>query len=88
MISSTFEARAQSVWFDEENLWVSLFDGRSLSVPLAYFPRLKKATKEQLQKYELSGGGVGLHWDELDEDISMHGLLLGNGDLTSKRNIV
>ncbi|MEI1280577.1 DUF2442 domain-containing protein [Leptospira venezuelensis] len=83
MISSVSEAKAQKIWFDEDNLWLSLYDGRTLSVPLAYFPRLRKAKKEQLERYEVSGGGIGLHWDDLDEDISVPGLLLGNGDLTS-----
>ncbi|TGL55259.1 DUF2442 domain-containing protein [Leptospira wolffii] len=83
MISSVSEAKAQRIWFDDDNLWLSLYDGRTLSVPLAYFPRLRKANKEQLERYEISGGGIGLHWDDLDEDISVPGLLLGNGDLTS-----
>jgi len=85
MISSVSEAKAQKLWFDEDNLWISLFDGRTLSVPLAYFPRLRKATPIQLQKFEISGGGIGLHWDDLDEDISVPGLLLGNSDLTHQK---
>ena len=73
---------AKRVWFDEANIWLELTDGRQLSVPLAYFPRLLHATGKQLQQYELSGGGTGIHWDELDEDISVEGLLLGIGDRT------
>ncbi|TGM10280.1 DUF2442 domain-containing protein [Leptospira selangorensis] len=84
MISSVSEAKAQKIWFDEDNLWLSLYDGRTLSVPLAYFPRLRKASKDQLQKFEISGGGIGLHWDDIDEDISVPGLLLGTGDLTQR----
>jgi hypothetical protein len=80
MISSVSEARAQKIWFDDDNLWISLFDGRTLSVPLAYFPRLRKASSVQLQKYEISGGGIGLHWDELDEDLNVPALLLGYRD--------
>ena len=76
------EARASKVWFDHENLWVSLQDGRQLSVPLAYFPRLLKGSTSKRKKYELSGGGTGIHWDDLDEDISVPGLLLGQGDQT------
>jgi hypothetical protein len=53
-----------------------------LTVPLAYFPRLLNATSKQLKKYELSGGGSGIHWEELDEDISVEGLLLGRRDQT------
>lgn len=85
MTSLISEAKAQKVWFDEDNLWISLYDGRSLSVPLAFFPRLRKANKEQLNRYELSGGGIGIHWEELDEDISVAGLLFGTGDLSSSK---
>jgi len=73
---------AKSVSFDELNLCIELVDGRKLFVPIAYFPRLLKATLEQRQKVTISGGGVGLHWDELDEDISVRNLLLGFGDTT------
>lgn len=83
MISFISEAKAKKIWFDDDNLWLSLYDGRSLSVPLAYFPRLRKAKREQLDRFEISGGGIGIHWEELDEDISVAGLLLGNGDLST-----
>jgi hypothetical protein len=69
--------RARRVWFDDENLWVELTDARQLGVPLAYFPRLLKANPEQRKCCEISGGGTGLHWDALDEDISVPGLLAG-----------
>lgn len=75
---------ARAVRFDDENMWVELADGRQLGVPLAYFPRLLRATKEQREKYVMSGGGTGLHWDDLDEDISVEGLLLGIGDRTRR----
>ncbi len=83
----TLEAKASAkrIWFDEENMWLELTDGRKLSVPLAYFPRLLHASQGQRQKYELSGGGTGIHWEELDEDISVSGLLLGIGDRTKAR---
>jgi hypothetical protein len=68
--------------FDNHMLWVTLADGRKLGVPLAYFPRLLAATPEQRLQYEFSGNGTGIHWDELDEDISVQGLLLGVGDRT------
>ena len=73
---------AVSVRCDDESLWVTLADGRQLGVPLAYFPRLLRATPEQRAAYELSGGGRGIHWEALDEDISVAGLLAGRGDLT------
>ncbi len=73
---------AKSVSFDETNMWVELADGRKLAVPLAYFPRLLHATPNQREQYEISGGGIGLHWDEIDEDISVEGLLMGIWDRT------
>ena len=84
MSISETDATAESVWFDQDNLWVKLTDGRQLAVPLAYFPRLLHATPDQRGKYELSGGGTGLHWDALDEDISVPGLLRGFGDQTRR----
>ena len=63
MSTLTFEANATKIWFDEENMWVALTDGRQLSIPLVYFPRLLQATPEQRNHYELSGGGTGIHWE-------------------------
>ena len=77
------EAQATHVWFDENNMWVSLADGRQLSVPLSDFPRLLHAKAEERVNFVISGGGTGLHWDNLNEDISIQGLLLGIGDRTS-----
>ena len=65
----------KAVRFDEETLWVSLSDGRTIAAPLAWFPRLLEAAPEQRAKVELSKGG--LHWDALNEDISVAGLLAG-----------
>jgi hypothetical protein len=76
---------AKTVRFDEYNMWVELSDGRTLGIPLAWFPRLLHAKPEQLQKFELSF--TGIHWDELDEDISVEGLLAGRGDLTHATRI-
>lgn len=69
-----------AVRFDADNFWVELADGRTIGVPLAWFPRLLHATPEQRAKAELSR--AGLHWDEIDEDISIAGLLAGRGDMT------
>jgi len=80
MSSLKTEARARKAWFDEHNLWIEFIDGRVLSVPLAYFPRLRNASMEQRNRFEMSGGGTGLHWDEIDEDISVPHLLIGNYD--------
>jgi hypothetical protein len=71
-----------AVRFDEHTMWVDLTDGRTLGVPLAWFPRLLHATPEQRARVELSR--VGLHWEEIDEDISIAGLLAGRGDVTTQ----
>ena len=71
---------AKSLSFDEHTLWVELSDGRSLGIPLAWFPRLLAATQTQRQDYFISASGLGLHWDNLDEDISVSALLAGHGD--------
>ena len=72
--------KATKVWFDEDSMWLDLSDGRTLSVPLAWFPRLLRATPEQRDAVTISSRG--LHWDELDEDISVDGLLAGRSDQT------
>ncbi len=76
------EPVAQRVRFDSDTMWVELADGRRLGVPLAYFPRLLRATPAERSRFTLSGGGTGLHWEELDEDISVPALLMGIGDRT------
>lgn len=68
---------AVSVKCTDKKLVVFLVDGRELSVPLAWFPRLEKATDVQRARYELLGEGQGIHWPDLDEDISVEGLLRG-----------
>ncbi len=78
------KALAKSVRFDAENLWLELADGRQLGVPLAYFPRLLRATTGQRETFIITGGGSGIHWDELDEDISVDGLLMGVADRTRR----
>ena len=75
-------AAAKRLWFDDNNIWLELTDGRQLAVPLVYFPRLLHATPQQRERYEMSGGGTGIHWEEIDEDISVEGLLFGIGDRT------
>ncbi|PYS61478.1 MAG: DUF2442 domain-containing protein [Acidobacteria bacterium] len=70
-------ALANSVRFDEEMMHVSLTDGRVVSVPVIWFPSLRDATPGQRDKYEIGGGGTSLHWPELDEDLSIAGLLAG-----------
>ena len=76
---------AKALNFDEHTMWVEWSDGRSLGVPLAWFPRLLRATPAQRAEYHISYSGNGLHWDYLDEDISVAGLLAGRGDQTNHR---
>jgi hypothetical protein len=74
-IVSPPNARARAVEFAPDIFVVHLEDGRSLSVPLEWFPRLRDATPEQRAHWELIEPGIGIHWPELDEDISVAGLL-------------
>jgi hypothetical protein len=70
-------ALAQSVEFDKEMMHVVLRDGRTISVPIIWFPLLHEATPAQRERYEIGGGGVSLYWPELDEDLSVANLLAG-----------
>jgi len=70
-------ALAQSITFADEMMHVSLTDGRVLSAPIIWFPALHEATPEQRTKFEIGAGGRSLHWPELDEDLSMAGLMAG-----------
>lgn len=70
-------ALAKSVEFDDEWMRVAFTDGRILSVPLIWFPVLQRATHEQRLRFEIAGGGISLHWPELDEDLSIAGLMGG-----------
>lgn len=78
-----FSATAKSVRFDGDSMWVELADGRVLGVPLAWFPRLLQASAAQRRSVRISPRG--LHWEALGEDISIAGLLAGEGDLTHLR---
>ncbi|MBP0000780.1 MAG: DUF2442 domain-containing protein [Cyanobacteria bacterium SID2] len=69
--------RVKNVSFDEDSITVFLMDGRAISVPLFWYPRLYHATPEQLEAWEICGGGYGLHWEEIDEDLSTEGMLRG-----------
>ena len=72
--------RATSVRFDDDRMWVELDDGRTLGSPLAWYPRLLHGTPEQRNQVSISPSG--LHWEELDEDISIAGLIAGRRDMT------
>ena len=79
---------AIEVTFTADTFRVMLDDGRELAIPLAWFPRLLHATPAQREQWELIGRGEGLHWEALDEDISIAGLLAGRGDQTRRRKDV
>jgi len=69
--------QAYNVKCTDEAIFVELLDGRTISAPLVWFPRLAQASKAQLEKWELLGDGEGIHWSEIDEDLSVAGLLAG-----------
>ena len=71
------DERVRSVRSDDDTLSVDLVDGRTITVPLTWYPRLLNATQEQRDRWEPSGGGYGIHWPEIDEDLSTEGLLRG-----------
>jgi hypothetical protein len=87
MNSSTVEARPaeiQQVAITDDSLTVDLADGRTLSVPLAWFPRLVQGTAEERTHWRLIGRGEGIHWPDLDEDVSIEALLAGRGSSESQ----
>ncbi|HLY55160.1 MAG TPA: DUF2442 domain-containing protein [Stellaceae bacterium] len=76
------DIRVRDVRIDKDRLTVDLMDGRSIAVPLAWYPRLADATPAQRDRWEVAGGGFGIHWPEIDEDLSTEGLLRGAPDST------
>lgn len=87
MSSSTVETRipsATSVRVNEDTLSVELSDGRAISVPVAWFPRLSHGTAEERNHWRLIGSGRGIHWPDLDEDISVENLLAGQPSAESQ----
>jgi hypothetical protein len=69
--------RVTDVHFTEDAIVMDLFDGRTISAPLAWYPRLLHATPSQRKNWRIAGGGYGMHWPEIDEDLSVQGLLHG-----------
>jgi hypothetical protein len=80
-LSIEAEPRAIGASCTDDELIVALADGRTLSVPLVWFPRLAAASPEERSRMSLVGGGEGLHWPAVDEDISVAGLLLGRASI-------
>lgn len=71
------DERVASVELTDDVLSVALMDGRTISVPLVWYPRLLNATAAQRDNWQISGGGYGIHWPDMDEDLSTEGLLRG-----------
>lgn len=71
------DERVKAVSFTDDSLVVDLMDGRTISVPLLWFPRLFNATNEQRSNFKISAAGYGIHWPDIDEDLSTEGLLRG-----------
>ena len=76
-LARSADERAVAVTFNDDEMSVRLMDGRTITVPLAWYPRLLNATPEQRNKWQIAGGGFGLHWPDIDEDLSTEGLLRG-----------
>jgi hypothetical protein len=77
ILALTADERVSDVTFASDSLCVSLMDGRTIGVPLAWYPKLLHASEAQRKNYKIAGGGYGIHWPELDEDLSTEGLLRG-----------
>ena len=78
---------ANAVRFDDATMWIELNDGRTIGVPLAWFPRLLRATLAEREQFRIGATGRGLHCNALDEDISVEGLLAGQGDMTVRHPV-
>lgn len=77
ILATAADERVRDVRIDGARLTVDLMDGRTIAVPLAWYPRLAAAAPETLARWEPAGGGYGIHWPDLDEDLSTEGLLRG-----------
>ncbi len=77
ILAANADERVSDVRFTEDELRVTLMDGRTISVPLAWYPRLLHATKKQRANWQICAAGYGIHWAEIDEDLSTEGLLRG-----------
>lgn len=76
LIYKTRDIMVSDVWFDSNMVYVRLLDGREIGTPLEWFPKLRDATHEQRTKWRLIGKGIGIHWECIDEDISVESLLI------------
>ena len=77
ILALTADERVTDVEFTEDTLSVALRDGRTITVPLVWYPRLLNATADQRKNWQVAGGGYGVHWPDIDEDLSTEGMLRG-----------
>ena len=90
MTSSTMQiedSRVSNIRIDAKKISVELLDGRTLIVPILWFPRLMSGTKDERNNWQIIGDGEGIHWPDLDEDISVEGLLAGKGSMESQKSL-
>ena len=86
-MSEILEARANHVQVSSDSITLELFDGRTVSVPIAWYPRLFHGSERQRKNWRFIGGGQGIHWPDLDEDISVENLLAGKPSTESHRSL-
>jgi hypothetical protein len=79
------DGRIEAVYFTRDSLVVDLMDGRTISVPLTWYPKLLKASPKERAHWEICGGGYGIHWPDIDEDLSVEGLLRGSPSPVAKK---
>jgi hypothetical protein len=77
ILASAADERVKNVEITDDALIVALMDGRTITVPLVWYPRLLNASATERQNWQISGGGYGIHWPDVDEDLSTEGLLRG-----------
>src|SRR5687768_11988453 len=86
-VTEVYIPLAEAVRVSDDDLTVELSDGRTISVPIAWYPRLSHGTTEERQKWQFNGKGSGIHWPELDEDISVRALILGRKSGESQKSL-
>ncbi len=81
------DERIEAVYFTRDSLVINLMDGRTISAPLTWYPKLLKASFKERSNFEICGGGYGIHWPAIDEDLSVQGLLRGAPAPQGKKNL-
>lgn len=85
ILATAADERVKAVAFDADRLIVDLMDGRTIAVPVAWYPRLAAAAADERTNWQIAGGGYGIHWPDIDEDLSTEGLLRGAPAPASER---